>query len=252
MADRERHDEPGCDGRKPMIEPPSSAVPPKLNVRRWSRAIIVVLICTSAALLLSVDEVYGSLRQALSVAEPLIAGHPYLGAVAFVLLAAMSAILAFFSSALLLPAAVYTWGNAVTLGLLWLGWLLGGLCTYALGRGLRRPQAKAKASRTSSEFDFYRQRFQGEVTFALVLLLHLAMPSEIPGYLCGYLGVRLRTYVAALALAELPYAVGAVLLGDGVVNRHIGWLVAVGLVGAAFSLYALRVLHERLDQPSSL
>jgi len=248
MADQERHDEPGCDGRKPMIEPPNSAVPPKLSARRWSRAIIVVLICTSAALLLSVDEVYGSLRQALSVAEPLIAGHPYLGAVVFVLLAAMSAILAFFSSALLLPAAVFTWGNAVTLGLLWLGWLLGGLCTYALGRGLRRPQAKA--SRTSSEFDFYRQRFQGEVTFALVLLLHLAMPSEIPGYLCGYLGVRLRTYVAALALAELPYAGGAVLLGDGVVNRHIGWLVAVGLVGAAFSLYALRVLHERLDQPS--
>lgn len=258
MVDRERHDELGLDGREPMIELPGSAVPPKLSARRWSRAIIVVLICTSAALLLSVDEVYGSLRQALSVAEPLIAGHPYLGAVVFVLLAAMSAVLAFFSSALLLPAAVYTWGNAVTLGLLWLGWLLGGLCTYALGRGLRRPQAqaqakaKAKASRTSSEFDFYRQRFQGEVTFALVLLLHLAMPSEIPGYLCGYIGVRLRTYVAALALAELPYAVGAVLLGDGVVNRHIGWLLAVGLVGAAFSLYALRVLHERLDQPSSL
>lgn len=206
-----------------------------------------MLICASVALLLSVDAVYESLQRALSAAEPLIARHPYLGAVVFVLLAAISAILAFFSSALLLPAAVFAWGNTVTFGLLWLGWLLGGICTYALGRGMRRP--RRKEPRTSSKFDFYLQRVPGEVTFALVLLLYLALPSEIPGYLCGYLGVRFRSYIAALALAELPYAVGAVLLGEGVVNRQISWLVAFGLIGAALSLYALRVLHKRLDQP---
>jgi uncharacterized membrane protein YdjX (TVP38/TMEM64 family) len=111
---------------------------------------------------------------------------------------------------------------------------------------LRRPHGNAP--RTSRQLDFYVQRFRGEVTFTLVLLLHLAMPSEIPGYLCGYIGVRRRTYFAALALAELPYAFGAVMLGDGVVNRHIGWLVAFGLAGAAFSLCALWVLHKRLDQ----
>ena len=220
-----------------MTTQPSAAAIPTPSVRSWSRAVVVVLICTSVALLLSVDAVYGGLQQLLSVAEPLIAGHPYLGAVVFVVLAAVSAILAFFSSALLLPAAVYAWGNTVTFGLLWLGWLLGGMCTYALGRGLRRPHGKAP--RTSRQLDFYVQRVRGDVTFTLVLLLHLAMPSEIPGYLCGYLGVRRRTYLAALAVAELPYAVGAVMLGDGVVNRHIGWLVAFGLVGAAFSLCAL-------------
>jgi uncharacterized membrane protein YdjX (TVP38/TMEM64 family) len=207
-----------------------------------------VLICTSVALLLSVDAVYGGLQQLLSVAEPLIAGHPYLGAVVFVVLAAVSAILAFFSSALLLPAAVYAWGNTVTFGLLWLGWLLGGMCTYALGRGLRRPDGTAP--RTSRQLDFYVQRVRGDVTFTLVLLLNLAMPSEIPGYLCGYLGVRRRTYFAALAVAELPFAIGAVMLGDGVVNRHIGWLVAFGLAGAAFSLCALWALHRQLDQSS--
>ena len=223
----------------------SSSTP---RVRSWDRALVVVLICASVAFLLSVDAVYESLQRALFAAEPLIAGHPYLGAVVFVLLAAISAILAFFSSALLLPAAVFAWGNTVTFGLLWLGWLLGGICTYALGRGMRRP--RRKESRTSSKFDFYLQRVPGEVTFTLVLLLYLALPSEIPGYLCGYLGVRFRSYIAALALAELPYAVGAVLLGEGVVNRQISWLVAFGLIGAALSLYALRILHRRLDQPS--
>jgi uncharacterized membrane protein YdjX (TVP38/TMEM64 family) len=231
-----------------LTEPSSVALPAKRGTRSGVRAVFVVLICAFVALLLSVDEVYQGLQRALSAAEPLIAGHPYLGPVAFVLLAAVSAILAFFSSALLLPAAVFTWGNSVTLGLLWLGWLLGGICTYALGRGLRRP--RLKTSRTSSQFDFYRQRVPGEATFALVLLLCLALPSEVPGYLCGYLGVRLRTYFLALALAELPYAVGAVLLGDGVVNRNVGWVVAFGLIGAALSLLALRVLHERLDRQS--
>jgi len=216
------------------------------RVRSWGRAVAVVLLCTSAALLLSIDAVYETLQRVLSAAEPLIAAHPALGAVVFVALAAVSAILAFFSSALLLPAAVFAWGNGLTLVLLWLGWLLGGIATYALGHALRRPEREA--SRTSGQFLYYLRRLRGDVTFVLVLLLCLALPSEVPGYLCGYLGVRLRTYVAALALAELPYAVGAVLLADGVVNRHVGWLVAVGLVGAVLSLYALRVLHDRLDR----
>ena len=148
--------------------------------------------------------------------------------IVFVLLAAVSAVLAFFSSALLLPAAVYAWGSTITFGLLWLGWLLGGIGTYALGRGLRGLKARG-ARRSRDQFDFYVQRVPGEVTFALVLLLCLALPSELPGYICGYLRVRFRTYLAALSLAELPYAVGAVLLSAGVVNRHIGLLVAFGL-----------------------
>jgi uncharacterized membrane protein YdjX (TVP38/TMEM64 family) len=227
---------------------PGAGAPSNPRAHGWGRALIVVLLCVGVALLLSVDEVYEGLQRTLFAAEPLIAGHPYLGAVAFVLLAAISAVLAFFSSALLLPAAVYAWGNTVTFGLLWLGWLLGGICTYALGRGLRGPQGRE--SNTSGQFDFYVQRAPGEVTFAFVLLLYLALPSELPGYLCGYLRVRLRTYFVAMALAELPYALGAVLLGAGVVHRHVGVLVAFGLIGAALSLYALRMLHRRLDQLS--
>jgi uncharacterized membrane protein YdjX (TVP38/TMEM64 family) len=229
-----------------MTDSPDTGTPPAPRARAWSRAVVVVLICTSAALLLSVDVVYDGLRRALSAAEPLITGHPYLGVVSFVLLAALSAVLAFFSSALLLPAAIFAWGNSITLGLLWLGWLLGGACTFALGRGLRRPGHASP--RTSRQLGFYAERVSGEVTFALILLLCLALPSEIPGYLCGYLGVRFRTYLGALALAELPYAAGAVLLGEGAVNREIGWLVTFGVLGAALSLYALRALHQRIDR----
>jgi uncharacterized membrane protein YdjX (TVP38/TMEM64 family) len=231
-----------------MIKPPNVAGRPELQARSWSRAVAVVLICASVALLLSFDAVNDSLQRALSAAQPSIAAHPRLGAVAFVVFAALSAILAFFSSALLLPAAVYTWGTTITLVLLWLGWLLGGICTYALGRGLRQSREGGRGA--NSKIDFYLQRTPDEVTFALVLLLCLALPSEIPGYLCGYLGVRMRTYVPALAMAELPYAIGAVMLGQGVAQRNIGWLVAVGLVGATLSLLAWRALQKRLKPPS--
>jgi uncharacterized membrane protein YdjX (TVP38/TMEM64 family) len=231
-----------------MTKLPNVAGRPGLQARSWSRAAAVVLICASVALLLSFDAVNDSLQRALSAAQPGIAAHPRLGAIAFVLFAALSAILAFFSSALLLPAAVYTWGTTVTLVLLWLGWLLGGICTYALGRMLRRPGEGMP--RASSKIDFYLQRAPGDVTFALVLLLCLALPSEIPGYLCGYLGVRVRTYLPALAMAELPYAIGAVVLGQGVAHRQIGWLLAVGFIGALLSLLALRALHKRLEPPS--
>ena len=121
-----------------MIESPKVAARPELHARSWGPAVAVVLICASIALLLSFDAVYERLQWALSAAQPSIAAHPRLGAIAFVLFAALSAILACFSSALLLPAAVFAWGTTVTRGLLWLGWLLGGLATSALGRELRR------------------------------------------------------------------------------------------------------------------
>ena len=231
-----------------MTDPlPGAENPGRPRTHVWVRAVVVVLICTSLALLLSIDTVFEGLQRILSAAEPFVAGHPYLGAVVFVVLSALSAMLSFFSSAVLLPAAVFAWGNTLTFMLLWLGWLLGGLCTYALGRGLRKPQQQGTTP-APGKLAFYVQRVAGEVSFPLVLMLCLALPSEIPGYLSGYLGIRLRTYFLALALAELPYAVGAVMLGEGVVSRQTGWLVAIGLVGAAFSLVALHLLHRRLDR----
>jgi hypothetical protein len=38
-----------------------------------------------------------------------------------------------------------------------------------------------------------------------------------------------------------------VLLANGAINRHIGWLVSLGILGATLSLYALRTLHRRFD-----
>lgn len=225
---------------KPTAKPSAS------RARNLARVAAILVVCVSVALLLSVDSVYQGLQRLLADVEPLISGHPGLGAVVFVLLSALSAILAFFSSALLVPVAVYTWGTALTIGLLWLGWLLGGMAMYALGRGLRRPSGHK--SGPPGRFAAYLPKSPDPPGFSLVLLWQLALPSEIPGYLCGYLGVSFRNYILALALGELPYAIGAVLLGESVVNRQLGWLMVLGVAFATLAYFVARRLHKRVGR----
>lgn len=223
-----------------MTSPPTS---PPARHAGLLRMFLIVMLCISVALLLSVDSVFEYLQRLLVGAEPYIRGHPVLGPVLFVVLSAISAILAFFSSALLVPAAVFAWGNAVTVFLLWLGWLLGGMFAFALGRGLRSPQGANSARR--SRLAAYLPRHPERVGFPTVLLWQLALPSEVPGYLCGYLGVRFRVYLPAVALGELPYAAGAVLLGESVIKRELGSLVALGALGAIVVFFGARALRRR-------
>ena len=212
------------------------------GARNLLRALAIVVLCAVVALLLSVDAVYGLLQQLLRSAEPVIAARPVVGAAVFMLLAAVSAVLAFFSSALLVPAAVFAWGELLTMLLLWAGWLLGGMFAYALGSAFRTPEGAP--FRLPARITAHLPSVPKTASFSLVLLWQLVLPSEVPGYLSGYLGVPFRTYVAAAALAELPYAIGAVLIGDSVVNRQPGWLMLLGVVAAGMGYLLMRRLHR--------
>ena len=107
------------------------------SIRR--RAWLILGVFALGAGVLAIQGAHEWVSRMMRAAEPLIASHPTLGPVFFVALATASAVLAFFSSAVIVPAAVYVWGKAATMGLLWLGWWLGGALTYAMGRGLRTP-----------------------------------------------------------------------------------------------------------------
>jgi hypothetical protein len=73
-----------------------------------------------------------------------------------------------------------------------------------------------------------------------VLLFQLAVPSEIPGYVLGLAGCRFRTFVIAMALGELPFAIGAVYLGESFLDRNYALLLAIGITGIAFSWVMFR------------
>ena len=226
-----------------MTMPPPGPPPPPSN---WRRALVLLLVFALLAAMLTSDTLYALLQRLLAAVGPSISSHPVGGAVAFVLASALSAMLAFFSSAVLVPVAVASSGKAATVVLLWLGWFLGGLCAYGIGRTIGRPLlGRSGAARESL---YYQQRLPASVGLPGVFLLQLALPSEIPGYLCGLLRVRLRIYATALALAELPFAIGTVWVGESILQREGAWLVGLGVLAAIASGYALYLLHRALGR----
>jgi len=77
----------------------------------------------------------------------------------------------------------------------------------------------------------YKARIPKSPSFLPVLLAQMALPSEAVGYICGLLRVAPLTYALALAAAELPYALGTVLLGAAFFRREYAVLLSVALTG---------------------
>jgi uncharacterized membrane protein YdjX (TVP38/TMEM64 family) len=179
----------------------------------------------------------------LTYTQAIVNERPVLGVSVFVGAAALSAILAFFSSAVLVPAAVYAWGKPLTLLLLWIGWTVGGMGTYAVGRWLGRPVVRALVSRDALER--FEHRITAEAPFKLVLLFQFALPSEIPGSVLGVVRYSFVKYLAALSITELPYALGTVYLGESVVEQQTVMIVVIGLAGAVVTGWALHQLQKR-------
>jgi uncharacterized membrane protein YdjX (TVP38/TMEM64 family) len=211
---------------------------------RLARVLLLALLLGGLALLASSDAFQSALAKVLAMAEPVISNHPFWGASLFVVLSALSAMLAFVSTAVLVPVAVHAWGKALCVFLLWFGWLLGGACAYGIARFWGRPAIRRlTSSRTLAR---YEQRLTQHAPFGLVLLFQLAVPSEVPGYVLGLARYGLHRYLAALALAELPYAVGTVYLGASFLERQLFVLIGVGVFGILFSAWALHTLRKRL------
>lgn len=211
----------------------------------WRRALILTLLLVGLVLLASSDAFRSVLEGLLAWASPIIAEHPVLGAVVFVLLSALSAMLAFFSSAVLLPVALDAWGKTVCFLLLWGGWILGGVCAYGIARHWGRPVIRRLVS--SDSFAHYEERISQRTPLGVVFLFQLAVPSEIPGYVLGLARYGLRRYLGVLALAELPWAVGTVFLGESLLEQRTLVLLGLGLLGILVGAWALLALRKRLD-----
>lgn len=208
------------------------------------RIAVVALFVAAAVIVVSSDALHAPLVRLLAVTERAIAAHPVLGAAMFVAFAALSGVLAFFSSAVIVPVAVYTWGLPLSALLLWVGWVLGGACTYAIGRWLGRPVAGLVAA---DKLARYERKISRETPPRLVALFQLATPSEVPGYLLGMLRYSFLRYIAVVALGELPYAIGTVYLGESFIERQVLPFVLLGLVAVGFAAWTYTRLHRRLD-----
>ncbi|NMO22067.1 TVP38/TMEM64 family protein [Pyxidicoccus fallax] len=210
----------------------------------WGRALVLAALLVGLALLASSESFQSGLRRVLEAAAPIISEHPFWGALLFILLSALSAMLAFFSSALLLPVALHAWGKTVCALLLWVGWMLGGATAYGIARAWGRPVIRRLTS--ARGLARYEERISRRTPLGLVFLFQLAVPSEIPGYVLGLARYGLRRYLLVLALAELPYAVATVYLGASFLEQRTVMLVGLGLAGILFGVWAFHVLRQRL------
>jgi len=207
--------------------------------------VLVAAAVLGGAALLLWGPVHARLLDLIAAAEGLIRAYPAWGMVVFVLLAAVSAMLAFVSSAALIPVAIYAWGPVLCAALLWLGWFVGGVLSYAVGRFLGRPiVARLVRPATMARYEAYVHR---GAAFVPILLLQLAVPSDTAGYLFGMVRCPLGVYLLALAAAEVPYAVGAVYLGTSFLERRLLPLLLLGAAGALLGVWAMwRVRRGRL------
>lgn len=197
---------------------------------------IVGLLAASDAFHERSQEIFGAV-------ESIIANYPRLGMVAFVLLGMASAMLAFFSSAIIVPVGIYAWGFATCLFLLWLGWFLGGVFAYFVGRYLGRAVVERIVG--EERLASFELRVNRNTRFIHIVLFQAMLPSEIPGYVLGSLSYRFAPFAIALGLVELPYAIGTIYIGDSFLQQR-GWLliaIAAGgalLVAVAYGIYRHR------------
>jgi len=228
--------------------PPSPSPEPPARPGVTRRAAVLPSLLALAIALLAAPPVHAWLLHRFAEAEVVIRERPVAGILVFVLLTAISAMVAFVSSAILIPVAIYVWGPPLTFALLWCGWFLGGLAAYAIGRYLGRPMVRRLVHPAALERQERWARSGGRSLVALVLL-QLAIPSDLAGYVFGLIRCPFVPFTAALAFAEIPYALGAVLLGVSFVQRRVVPLLVLGLAGAGLSVLALRAYQRR--QPSA-
>jgi uncharacterized membrane protein YdjX (TVP38/TMEM64 family) len=214
--------------------------------RVWRRVLILAVVCGVLVALATSSEVHTWLIKVLTTCEQVIAAHPLFGAIVFVVFAAVSAMIAFVSVAIIVPVAIVTWGEPVTLALLWAGWILGGMFAYSIGRLPGRRMVGWFVS--NAALTRLEMRLGHRASFGLVVLVQLSLPSEIPGYVLGMLRYPFRRFLLALGLAELPYVVATVYMGSGLVEQRRGQILLFGAGLIVMSLLAVYLLKAKLQQ----
>jgi uncharacterized membrane protein YdjX (TVP38/TMEM64 family) len=208
------------------------------------RAAIAALLVLLVALILLSESAHRGVLRGLAEAERIAAVQPACAMALIVAFSALAAMLAFVSSWVLVPFAVFTWGPTLALVLLWSGWLLGGATSYAIGRFLGRPAVRWLVP--GPLVARYEERFSRHTPFSLVLLIQFALPSEIPGYLLGIVRYSFARYLAALGLVELAYGLVTVYLGNSVLERRMAPILAGIATLALVTAWAAHTLRRRL------
>lgn len=181
-------------------------------------------------------------------AQAVMTAYPVMGAAVFFLFAAVSAMLAFTSSVVLVPPGNLVWGKLITFLLLWGGWIAGAIAAFGIGNVARPLLVRLGYQKT---LDDYQSFVSKRMKFWTVVLFCIAVPSEVPGYLFGGLHYPFLKFLGAIAIAEAIYAFGIVIAGESLVAaKPFSLLATVAIliiIGAAARLLFRTLKKSKLS-----
>ena len=219
-----------------------------MNIREYlQRHIVIVgILIVLVGLVAASDTLHNRTEEIIVWIEGVISQAPVLGMVLFVLLSMVSAMVAFFSSAVFAPIAIYAWGKAGTFMLLWLGWLLGGILSFCVGRFLGRSVVGMIID--EQKIAGWERELGARSRFIHILMFQAAVPSEIPGYVLGILRYRFPLYLIALALTEIPYAIATVYLGESFLEGESTVFILLGIAVIVLGIFLLQGIRKLMSQ----
>ena len=232
----------GCDGRRSVASgesPPVSHHP--LHHRR---VLVLILVVTVVAAVSTSDVLHQAFVDTLTIAERVMRAYPRAGMAIFLVLAACSAMLSFFSASALVPIGVFVWGPTTTALLLWLGGVSGGTVGYWIARTLGRRIVKRLVA--EAPFRRYETFFRERARWQTILLFRVALQSELPSYVLGALRYPFARYLPMMILAELPYVLFATYLGEALIDRNASFFAVALVLGVSLTVVAFRALQREM------
>jgi uncharacterized membrane protein YdjX (TVP38/TMEM64 family) len=212
-----------------------------LHYRRIAAIATVLLVVVAVG---RSDVLHHALIDILTTAGNVIRTHPRAGVVLFLCLSALSSMLSFFSSAALVPVGVFVWGTEKTAFLLWLGGVSGGSAGYWFARTLGRRVVKRLVP--AAPFRRYETFFRTQAHWRTILLFRVALQSELPSYVLGVLRYSFTRYFPMIVLAELPYVLLVVYLGDAFLKGNSLFFAGALAIGILLTVQAFRTLQREM------
>ncbi len=163
--------------------------------------------------------------------------------VIFVALAVLSVMLISFSSIWLVPIATTLWGNPLTFAILLVGWLLGSIFSYLIGKYAGYPIVRKIISEEKIN-NYSNVLARTRESFNLIILSRFVLPSEIPGYLLGIARYPFFKYLLATTISEIPYAFVTVYFIDAALRKDIIVLLIWGAIWIIAALFMVRMYRK--------
>jgi uncharacterized membrane protein YdjX (TVP38/TMEM64 family) len=175
--------------------------------------------------------------------------HRMLGAVLFACLMFVTTVVAPLSSLGMVPMIAPLIGPFTTGVACYVGWLLGAVVAFHIGRVYGQPCiTKMMSQKTLNHYTRYLQK---DMSFMYIIMLRMILPVDILSYMLGvFTTVSFAKYTVASAIGILWFSFAFAYLGDAFVQGDYVLIAEVGVASVAILVGAWLYIHYRIKKPT--